>query len=210
MRHCFLFLALAAGLSAAPLRQELGDGLTYFRAHDLPAELPAAAAALGRANILDLRYVAGGRAAAKELTAWLKAHSSLHAPVILLANGETGSALLANFASAEAIPGLVIIGPDGDRLACDISVDVDPKRERAAYDALESGTPLTKLLDDNPEKARNDEARLAKDHLSDGELASTGDTGPLHDSPPVPGPLVDAVLLRAVQFYHTLLALKRL
>jgi hypothetical protein len=87
---------------------------------------------------------------------------------------------------------------------------VDPKREREAYDALEGGTPVAKLLDDNPEKARNDEARLAKDHLSDGELASSGDTGPLHDSPPVPGPLVDAVLGRAVQFYHTLLALKRL
>ncbi len=210
MRHCFLFLALAAGLSAAPLRQELGDGLTYFRVHELPADLPTAGTTMGRANILDLRYVEGGRAAATELTAWLKAHASLHSPVILLANGETGSALLVNFASAEAIPGLVVVAPQGDRLSCDISVEVDPKREREAYDALESGTPIGKLLDDNPEKARNDEARLAKDHLSDGELASSGDTGPLHDSPPVPGPLVDAVLRRAVQFYHTLLALKRL
>jgi hypothetical protein len=210
MRLCFLFLALAAGLSAAPLRQELGDGLTYFRAHELPADLPAAEAAMGRANILDLRYVSGSRAAANGLTAWLNAHASLHAPVILLANAETGAALLANFMSAKAIPGLIVIGPRDDRLACDISVAVDPKRERAAYDALESGIPVAKLLDDNPEKARNDEARLAKDHLSDGELASSGDTGPLHDSPPVPGPLVDAVLLRAVQFYHTLLALKRL
>jgi hypothetical protein len=178
--------------------------------HRLPADLPIAEAALGKATVLDIRYVSGNRAAGNELTGWLKAHASLHSPVILLANGETSSALLGNFSSAEAIPGLVVIGPARDNLSADIGVQIDEARERQAYDALEAGTPVAKLIDDNPEKARNDEARLAKDHLSDGELASSGDTGPLHDEPPVPGPLIDGVLRRAVQFYHTLLALKRL
>jgi len=210
MRFCFLYLALTVGLGAAPLRQDLGEGLIYFRAHTLPEDLPAPTVALGRATVLDVRYVSGRRSAGAELAAWLKAHASLRSPIILLANGETSPALLASFSSADAIPGLVVIGPANDKLACDIGVEIDPARERQAYDALGSGTPAAKLIDDNPEKARNDEARLAKDHLSDGELASSGDTGPLHDDPPVPGPLVDTVLQRAVQFYHSMLALKRL
>jgi hypothetical protein len=160
--------------------------------------------------ILDVRYVSGDAGAAGPLTAWLKAHASLKTPVILLVNESTSPELLANFTSAEAVPGLVVIGPAQSKVASDIAVDLSNRRERKAYDALESGVPLATLIDENPDKPRNDEARLAKDHISDAEMAASGDNSPLHDSPPTPGPLIDAALQRAVQFHHALVALKRL
>jgi len=211
MRFWIPFFALTSVLSAAPFRQDVGQGLVYFRAHQLPADLPGSLVApLARSTILDVRYVSGDAAAAAALSAWLKANTSLKKPVILLANTGTSAALLAGFAEADAIPGLVVIGPARSRVATDIAVDLANRRERKAYDALESGVPLGTLIDENPDKPRNDEARLAKDHISDAELAASSDTGPLHDSPRAPGPLIDAELQRAVQFYHALLALKRL
>ena len=211
MRLCFLLVALTSALSAAPLRQDVGQGLIYFRVHQLPADLPGKSVApLARSTILDGRYVTGDTAAAAALTAWLKANASLKQPVILLANTGTSSALLASFAEADAIPGLVVIGPARSRVATDIAVDLANRRERKAYDALESGVPLSTLIDENPDKPRNDEARLAKDHISDAELAASSEPAPLHDAPPSPAPLIDAELQRAVQFYSALLALKRL
>ncbi|HUR59923.1 MAG TPA: hypothetical protein VM029_19535, partial [Opitutaceae bacterium] len=58
LRVALVFLVTQACASAAPLTRDLGLGLAYFRAHDLPADLPAAE---GRkqACVLDLRYVRG-------------------------------------------------------------------------------------------------------------------------------------------------------
>jgi hypothetical protein len=210
MRHCLLYLAALGSLAAAPLRQELGDGLVYVRAHQLPGDLPILSTGRIRSTILDVRFVAGDLAAGTALGDWLKRHASLKTPVVLLVNSGTGAAVLTGFGLADNIPGLVVIGPAGSNVASDIAVDLTHRPERQAYDALEAGIPVAKLIDENPEKPRNDEARLAKDHLTDAELAASSDSGPLHDSPPGPTRLIDAQLQRAVQFFHALTALKRL
>lgn len=210
MRAFFLlFLAAAAG-TAAPLQKDLGEGLVYFRVHHLPADLPADSALRSRPCVLDLRYVRGDAPTAALLKTWLKAHAAVKSPVLLLANLDTSPALLAPLASAQAIPGLVIIAPQSATFAADISVPDSPRRERRAYDALEQGTPVESLLDDNPPKPRNDEARLARDHISDEEMEAETEDAPPSDKPAPPRPLVDAELQRAVQLHRALLALKRL
>ena len=63
------------------------------------------------------------------------------------------------------------------------------------------------LLSDAPDKVRNDEARLDKDHLSDADEPPTDTDRPADRKP---RQLIDAVLQRAVQLDRGLLALKRL
>lgn len=210
MKGLLLFLLAAALASAAPLQKDLGDGLVYFRVHQLPADLPANTAIKSRPFVLDLRYVKGTAADAVGLKAWLKAHSAVKEPVLLLANHDTSPALLVPLSSADAILGLVIIAPQSAKFASDIAVDDSARRERRAYDALEHGTPVDKLLDDNPDKPRNDEARLARDHLSDEEMEAQAEDPAPTDKPEPPRPLIDAELQRAVQLHRALLALKRL
>lgn len=207
MRPFLLLILSTAVLSAAPVTRDLGQGLVYFRVHHLPADLPTDLAVKQRPCVLDLRYVGGDAAGARALDQWLRAHAAPRTPVLVLANQGTASALLQPYASATAVPGLILIGPATANLATDIAVNVTARRERRAYDALETGESVAQLIDDNPPKARNDEARLARDHLSDSELAAENPP-PTPDAPP-PHP-VDPELQRAVQLHRALLALKRL
>jgi hypothetical protein len=109
----FLFLGLlgTAAVPAAPLERDLGQGLTYFRVHGLPEDLPAVGPARGQAIILDVRYVHGDAALGADLAIWLRAHAHLRSPVFLLANSATSPALLSRFSAADSIVGLVILGP---------------------------------------------------------------------------------------------------
>jgi hypothetical protein len=201
-----LLCLVPAIAAAAPTVRDLGRGLAYDRVHQLPDDLPATTFG---ATVLDVRYVHANPPAAAAFVAWLKAHVRLHDPVLLLANPQTSPALLAPFATAEALPGLIIIGPALDRFATDIAVPVSEARERKAYDALESGAPIESLIDYTPEKQRNDEARLAREHLSDAEMAAD-DSPPKADPPAQPPPLTDSILQRAVQLHRAMLALGRL
>ncbi|HZZ58880.1 MAG TPA: hypothetical protein VFE31_13690 [Opitutaceae bacterium] len=210
MRALLLVLIAVTVAAAAPLQRDLGEGLIYFRVHHLPSDLPADSALKARPCVLDLRYVKGDAAMAAVLRNWLKGHAAVSHPILLLANADTSAALLTPLASADAVPGVVIIAPQSATFAADISVPDSPRRERRAYDALEQGTPVEKLLDDNPPKARNDEARLDRDHISDEEMEAETDDAPPSDAPAPPRPLVDAELQRAVQLHRALLALKRL
>lgn len=207
MRSFLLLILSATALSAAPVTRDLGQGLVYFRAHHLPADLPADAALKRRPCVLDLRYVAADAAGAQAFDHWLRSHAAPKTPVMVIANQDTSPLLLKPYASATAVPGLIVIGPAAANLATDIAVNVTPRRERRAYDALETGESVEQLIDDNPPKARNDEARLARDHLSDTEMAAENPP-PTPDAPP-PHP-VDPELQRAVQLHRALLALKRL
>jgi len=207
-----LFVATAAAALAAPLQRDLGQGLLYCRVHTLPADLPTDVAIRHHTWILDVRYVAGDRAAATALTGWLKFHASATTPVLLLANADTSGVLLAPFAAADAIAGLIILGPSRADFAPDIAVAVTPEGERRAYHALETGTPIEALITEKIEKARNDEAMLAREHLPDSALANPPeegtDAGPRADK--APAQLLDPVLQRAVQLHRTLIALKRI
>jgi len=216
IKRLFLILPILLGFGAAtaaaiPLNRDLGQGLSYIRVHSLPEDLPAGDSLRGRACVLDVRYVPGGDpASAAALAQWLKSHASPHAPVLLLANRQTGADLLASFSSADAIPGLVIIGPAAPGFAPDIALPISPDEDRKAYDAMERGVAVNALLNDDPDKPRNDEARLARDHLSDGDFPDTPAEPDAGDAKKRPPQLIDAVLQRAIQLHRSLLALKRL
>jgi hypothetical protein len=203
-----LGLSLAAvRVPAAPLQRDLGLNLAYLRVHALPADLPAPGAVGKRPCVLDIRFVHGGRADGAMLLAWLKAQAGARTPVFLLANRSTSGALLSPLDSADAVVGLVILGPAAKDFAPDIALPVTPEVDRRAYDALEKGASLDSLVVETLDKPRDDEAALARSHLSDGDadVAAPAST-PAAQSPP----LIDVVLQRAIQLHRSLLALKRI
>ena len=223
--HLLLLLSLSAtpALSrAAPLTRDLGEGLAYHRITTLPADLPTTEAARKQPCVLDLRYARGAAAAGTALDAWLKFHATARTPVFLLVNADTAAALLAPLAARLPASGLVILGTPSPALTPDLVLKISPADERRAYDALAAGTPVEALLNDTPEKPRNDEARLAKDRQSPPANAPDAADDSLVDlilpvaiaekSPPPkpPAPLIDAALQRAVQLHRSLKALKKL
>ena len=208
----FLAALLAASALGAPQTRDLGLGLYYYRVHNLPGDLPPDASPGGKACVLDLRYVGGGDAAGRSLEAWVEGHCGPRSPVLLLANARTSRALLAGLGPMDSIPGLVILGPAAPGFHADMEVSVTPETERRAYTAFENGTPLDSLLAERVDKPRDDEAMLAREHLSDSALGDDNNLSPA-DQPTRPKPppqLIDAVLQRAVQLHRALLALKRL
>jgi hypothetical protein len=212
-----LLLILATGLAAAPadrLERDLGHGLAYFRLHTLPADLPLATARRGAA-ILDLRYTRIEPGATAALGAWLKSHSSTATPVFVLLNAETDPAVLGYFTSHDPVAGLVTLGPARSGFVPDITLKISPAAERAAYDALEHGTLVETLLTDPANKPRHDEASIAQERAAAADDAAGPDTD-LADSgesatpAPVPAPVIDYTLLRAVHLHRALLALRKL
>jgi len=209
-----LFIAALAARGAG-LDRDLGQGLAYHRVHQLPADLPTAETARRQPCVLDLRYVEGGTDAAAALAAWLKFHATAHAPVFILANAATSSALVAPLTSPHPGASIVVIGGAADGFAPDIALKISPVAERQAYDALERGVAIDTLLTENADKPRNDEAKLAKDRATDLSPADELPVNAPADSdnaskPKPPPPLIDTALQRAVQLHRTLVALKKI
>jgi len=212
-----LLLAAATALAApsARLERDLGLGLGYCRVHTLPADLPLAAAK-PRPLVLDLRYARGDDSAAAVLGAWLKFHSSAATPVFVLVNAETAPAILSYFTALEPPAGLVTLGPASPAFAPDIPLKISPATERAAYDALETGTPIDALVSDHLTKARHDEAAIAQERTAGPEESAATDDSTLDPpvgapaTPALPPPLMDSALQRAVNLHRTLLALRKL
>lgn len=222
-----LLPAAAASTSTAALTRDLGQGLTYHRATILPGDLPVTDATRKTPCVLDLRYARGDGAAGAALSAWLKFRAAPRTPVFLLINTETAASLLAPLASRAPSPGLIVIGTASAGLTPDLALKIAPDTERRAYDALAAGTSLERLLNDSPEKVRNDEARLAKDHQGVADptaYAQPADdffddtpvsgpasaTAPNASKPAPPPPTIDRALQRAVQLHRSLKALKKL
>jgi len=210
----FLLLLALVGLArAAPLSRDLGQGLAYFRVHQLPADLPTAEAARRQACILDLRYVDGSSEEATALSAWLKFNATAHAPVFVLANAQTSAALLSVVAPRGPGASVVVLGVPSPAFTPDIALKVSAETERSAYDALEHGATVDSLLAENLDKPRNDEAKLAKDRKGESsavEEEPSADLADLVAKPKLPPPLIDAVFQRAVQLHRALLALKKI
>jgi hypothetical protein len=197
---CFV----AAAASSATLVRDLGQGLTYYRVHELPADLPAPPGGRPGACVVDLRFAKADELAASALKAWLRFNASPHAPIFVLENSATSPALLAA-AGSGGPPGLLVVAPAGEGLSPDVAVRFAKESDSQAYQALERGTPVASLLSDNPEKPRVDEAYLEKEHLSDGDVPDAAT-----DRPSPPSPLVDRVLQRSLQLHRGLLALKKI
>jgi hypothetical protein len=208
------FVAASAAHAALPAR-DLGRGLMYYRVHQLPGDLPAIAAADKRADVLDLRYVAANAEGVSAVESWLKARATPRTPVFVLANSKTSGALLTALGTPLPGSGVIVLGAEAPGFSPNIAVKISSAEERRAYDALEGGASLESLLTDNPNKPRNDEARLAKEHLPDTGAAddSEVDDAPAANDKNAPAkvtPPIDAVLQRAVQIHRGLLALKKI
>jgi hypothetical protein len=207
MRSLALFLFNVVLVAAAPLERELGAGLSYFRVHELPADLPAKPTGHVGACVLDLRYVHADANGATAFMAWLKFRASTHSPVFVLANGETSAALRKPLAEHERGTGIVVIGIPARQFEPDVAVTGSAQSERRAYDALEQGVATAVLLTDNPDKVRNDEASLSRDRLAEASADAAEDAlaGKKGAAPPI-----DTALQRAVHLHRALVALKKL
>ena len=204
---CVLFALMFFGLRAAPLERDLGYGLVYVRIHDLPADLPAKPAT-GRVPpcVLDVRYVSADANGAAALLTWLKARATPRSPVFVLANAETSAAILKPLAAHERSSGIAVVGAPARNFRPHVSVKTTAETERQAYDALERGTPVAKLLSDNPDKVRNDEASLSKDRLAEAAADAADDQlSGKRETPPI-----DATLQRAVHLHRALVALRKI
>jgi hypothetical protein len=195
---------LAHASVAATLVRDLGQGLTYYRVHEIPQDQPAPSGGRPGACVLDLRFARADELGASALKAWVRFNVSTHAPIFVLENSATDPALLAVF-PAGGPAGLVVLAPASARIAPQIAVIVSPEDDRKAYDALEKGADVQSLLSDYPDKPRIDEAYLEKEHIADSEAPDLP-----ADKPAPPRPLVDSMLQRAVQLHRGLLALKKI
>jgi hypothetical protein len=202
-----LLLVPLRAAPAAPVERDLGGGLVYVRVHRLPADLPAKPSGPVAPCVIDLRYVAAAEDAAAAFSAWLKFRASPRAPIFVLANGGTSAPLLQVLREGERGAGVVVIGVESEHFRPDVAVRTTAAAERRAYDALEQGAALATLLADQPNKVRNDEASLNREHPPEPlpePPAADGASGGA-DAPPI-----DATLQRAVHLHRALVALKKL
>jgi len=206
---------LAPATEPARIERDLGQGLAYVRAHSLPADLPPAPARPG-ALVLDLRYARSTLDGVTTLGAWLKFRATARTPVFVLVNGGTAPAVLEFLETADPMPGLLTLGAASSKFVPDVTLRVSAVTERAAYDALEHGTPVATLLTDNPGKPRHDEAEIAQEHAAPSAGSDDDETGPDDSGQPAvnppapPAPLIDTTLQRAVHLHRALLALRKI
>lgn len=216
------FLCFAVGASAA-LEQEIEKGLYFVRVADLDKEPSAVSAALSHEDvIIDLRYTAASTEAAATFHAQLKsAAMTPTAHRLILLTSTTSAALIA--AVDQDIPHVVTLSPRSEALNTDIMVNASAEVDRTAYDAVNAGTALDKVISSNPEKRRFDEAALAHDRAAAAQApadddveqidAIAGTTQPALSNPDAakksPAAPHDRVLERAIQIHRALLVLKR-
>jgi hypothetical protein len=213
-----LLLAALAGIGrAAPASQNLGQGLTYYRVHQLASDLPSAEEVRRGPCVLDLRYVSGNADEATALAAWLKYRATARTPVFVLANASTSAAIITVITPRGAGTSVIVFGAASGEFAPDIAVTVSAEAERRAYDAVEHGASPGSVISENSLKPRNDEARLARERLPESLVPADDPANPApaasaDDSakPKSPPPVIDPVLQRAVQTHRALVALKKL
>lgn len=198
----------------------LGPDLSYLRVHALPGDHAVLATAAAGAGTLmvDLRFAAANAEAADIFSGWLKSRARVSAPVLVLLNTETSSALLAVFREGHLPAGVITLGIVSPGLTLDVPVDGTSAADRAAYDALEHGMTLEELVSPKIDKIRHDEAAMARERAAGVATTEADDTsGAEADEKPAPAATpaapaqpVDRVLQRAVQLQHALQALRKI
>jgi hypothetical protein len=206
-------LLLAVCLRATELT-DLGQGLSYLRIHSVAEASAALHKAVSGAGplVLDLRYVTADEASAATLKQALAARPAT-AQLFILVSPATAPALAPAIATSSALT----LGAPESVPAPKVRVQTDAAADRRAYDALEAGTELSKLITGKIEKERFDEASLVKE-FKDGnhgaEPAPPVDpTAPKPEATagkePAATPPSDRVLQRAVHLHRALQALRR-
>lgn len=232
MKRSFFFLVIVLLLSVAPglqaaIEKELGNSLAYFRVTDPEADRTPVldAIALRPALVLDLRSLSVSHGFVDALQIALARTPPPHAVRIVLLNATTSPALVA--ALGQELPSVITLGPRSPSLSPDIIVATSNEDDLRAFHALATGTPVDKLINDNREKRRYDEAKLVQDHANgvtppDSVLPAEAEDDTVKTEPTSvkkspeagkktePLPIIDLVLERAVQLHRSLLALKKL
>ena len=221
-----LFLVLTA-LTRATELTDLGQGLAYLRVHSVAESEAALRKAVPRAGalVLDLRYATASDESTAALRAALAGHPA-GTPLFILVSPMTPAALATVIGQSPALT----LGAPGSVPAPKVVVQTDAATDRRAYDALETGTSLEKLISGKIEKERFDEATLVHEFKNGNPAPLPGDrpgqtpagqqAGTVSPSPDPtapkpagmpeqPAPLVDRVLQRAVHLHRALQALRR-
>lgn len=237
MKHSLLvafFIALAAS-SFGALEHDLGQGLAYARIADLNKDAAALDEALARdAVVIDLRNTRANPEEVARLAQRLdQAPPGPHGLRLILVNPTTDAALVS--AVTQDHPRELTLGPKTPALVTDIPVSISVEDDRRAYEALNTGADLEKLISSNPEKRRFDEATLAHNHAlppATGPGTTDDDAEPelptpAADSPapagaadaistaaaptPTPTPALphDLVLARAIQLHRAIVAARK-
>lgn len=205
-------LSLAPGSVAAELT-DLGQGLSYLRIHSVADSEAALRKALPGAGalVLDLRYATADEISAALVKTALAARPG-RSPIFILVSPATAPALVPVIAASSALT----LGVAGSVPAPSVTVHSDAAADRKAYDALDAGTELSKLITGKIEKERYDEATLVQEFkngsadpappLAPDPTASKAENPPKDAPPPAP---IDRVLQRAVHLHRALQALRR-
>ena len=225
MRKLLFLLLACVGLAtalratepaASPVERltDLGQGLSYLRVHSLADSAAALRQAVPGAGalVLDLRYVTATDESAAALRTVLSGRPATAPLFILVSPGLPASVVQV----LENTRGVFTLGIVGSKPEPRVIVKSDAATDRRAYDALDAGTPLDRLISGKVEKERFDEATLVKEFKNgnpDAEPPPAPDpTAPKKagDTPEKSPALADRVLQRAVHLHHGLLALRRI
>lgn len=212
MKRLILLFSVLCLLSSGTELTDLGQGLSYLRIHSVTdAEVALRKAVPGAgALVLDLRYATAGDASSAALQTALAGRSPNN-PLFILVSPATPPALGSVISASPALT----LGAAGSLPAPKVVVQTDAATDRRAYDALEAGTPLAKLISGKIAKERFDEATLVQEFKNGNPDAAPAPTPDPTAAKPAgapekepPAPLVDRVLQRAVHLHRALLALK--
>jgi hypothetical protein len=201
----FLLLALSSLLlaprSSGGEAADLGQGLSYLRVHALDEAIKPLA--VSGSLVLDLRHATATPDAIASFAGALSARTS-RSTLFVLVGTDTPAGLTGVLKG-----NLVTLGIKGSQPEPQVIVEQTAAADRAAYAALESGTPLGQLISGKIEKERFDEATLVHEFKSGHHDAKPPEAGPPAAKADLATPLVDRVLQRAMHLHRALLALKR-
>ncbi len=205
-----LLSSVICSLSSGTELTDLGQGLSYLRIHSVAGSEAALRKAVPGAGplVLDLRYATAGDDSPAALKTALAGRSPNN-PLFILVSPATPPVLDPVISASPALT----LGAAGSLPAPKVVVQTDATTDRRAYDALDAGTPLAKLISGKIEKERFDEATLVQEFKNgnpDAEPPPTPDptVAPTAGTLDKPAPLTDRVLQRAVHLHRALLALK--
>jgi hypothetical protein len=177
-----LLAALTLTFAVSARAVEISPGLDYIRAGTADSAAVAKAFETGSV-VLDLRY-ANEKTAAPTLAGVKGFRTHPKRVVLVLLSPETSAS--ARNALSVALPGCITIGRASPDYKTEIVVTTSADSDKRAFDALSADTPPAKLLVENADKPRFDEAALIREHRT-GEGAPASAAAP-DVAPPKPSP----------------------
>lgn len=219
-RLCRLLLALTLTFTTSLLPAvELTPGLVYLRpGTELTPQTGSA--------ILDLRAPMDDAALVPLLAAIAPGSNNAQRVVLVLMSPDTPLGVRKHIA---LLPRCITVGRSEPGLKTDITVTTTAEADQSAIEALATGTAPEKLLVENADKRRFDEASLIREHSGEPDPLAVAPTLPNENvtgksadpaapsssepaasapKPDAPAP-VDAVLQRALHLYRGLVVLKK-